>query len=203
MGGSLGTAVLGAIFSATGARQPARRARPPRTWGSGAVDPSAMQSLPAAVRDPYISAFTDSLSTVFLVATAIMVVAFLMSWFIEERPLRKTVETAPAWRGVRAAHPRRLRARALARARPARRSRACAGVHRAHRRGCRRGPLEPGRRGCSCRARRAPRCTIRRDRRRAADRGDAGAHAARGAATSDRWSATPGLPTTATPRPSA
>jgi EmrB/QacA subfamily drug resistance transporter len=92
MGGSLGTAVLGAIFSNRLSDELA--GTPAAEAGSGAVDPSAMQSLPAAVRDPYIGAFTDSLSTVFLVATAIVALAFLLSWFIEERPLRKTVETA-------------------------------------------------------------------------------------------------------------
>jgi EmrB/QacA subfamily drug resistance transporter len=92
MGGSLGTAVLGAIFSNRLSNELA--GTPAANVGSGAVDPSAMASLPAAVRDPYIGAFTDSLSTVFLVATAIILLAFLLSWFIEERPLRKTVETA-------------------------------------------------------------------------------------------------------------
>ena len=53
-----------------------------------------MQRLPAAIRDTYTGAFTDALSTVFLVAAAIVAVAFLLSWFIEERPLRQTVETA-------------------------------------------------------------------------------------------------------------
>ncbi len=92
MGGSLGTAVLGAIF--TNRLTDELAGSPAAGVGSGAVDPSALDTLPAAVRDPYIGAFTDSLSTVFLVATAIVLLAFLLSWFIEERPLRKTVETA-------------------------------------------------------------------------------------------------------------
>jgi MFS family permease len=92
MGGSLGTAVLGAIFANRLSDELA--GTPAAQVGSGAVDPSAMQSLPAAVRDPYIGAFTDSLSTVFLVAAAIIALAFVLAWFIEERPLRKTVETA-------------------------------------------------------------------------------------------------------------
>jgi MFS family permease len=92
MGGSLGTAVLGAIFSNRLSDELA--GTPAAQVGSGAIDPSAMQSLPAAVRDPYIGAFTDSLATVFLVATGIVLLAFALSWFIEERPLRKTVETA-------------------------------------------------------------------------------------------------------------
>ena len=60
----------------------------------GSANPAAIQRLPAGIRDTYTGAFSDSLSTVFLVAAAILAVAFLLSWLIEERPLRQTVETA-------------------------------------------------------------------------------------------------------------
>jgi EmrB/QacA subfamily drug resistance transporter len=92
MGGSLGTAVLGAIF--TNRLTSELSGSPAAGVGSGSIDPSALQRLPAAIRDGYTNAFTDSLSTVFLVAAAIVLVAFLLSWLIEERPLRQTVETA-------------------------------------------------------------------------------------------------------------
>jgi MFS family permease len=92
MGGSLGTAVLGAIF--TNRLTNELSGSPAAGVGSGSIDPSALQRLPAAIRDGYTNAFTDSLSTVFLVAAAIVLVAFLLSWLIEERPLRQTVETA-------------------------------------------------------------------------------------------------------------
>ena len=92
MGGSLGTAVLGAIFTNRLTHELAGSAA--AQAGTGSVDPTALQRLPAAVRDSYTGAFTDSLMTVFLVAAAIVVVAFLLSWLIEERPLRQTVETA-------------------------------------------------------------------------------------------------------------
>jgi MFS family permease len=91
MGGSLGTAVLGAIFTNRLAHELAGSAAAQASGGS--VDPSLLQRLPAAVRDTYTGAFTDALTTVFLVAAAIVVVAFLLSWLIEERPLRQTVET--------------------------------------------------------------------------------------------------------------
>jgi hypothetical protein len=92
MGGSLGTAVLGAIFTNRLTHELSGSAA--ARASSGSVDPSALQRLPAAVRDSYTGAFTDALSTVFLVAAAIVVVAFVLSWLIEERPLRQTVETA-------------------------------------------------------------------------------------------------------------
>jgi EmrB/QacA subfamily drug resistance transporter len=92
MGGSLGTAVLGAIFTArlTGelAGTPAARVV------GGSIEPSALQRLPATVREGYIAAFTDALTLVFLVAAGIVAVAFLLSWMVQERPLRQTVETA-------------------------------------------------------------------------------------------------------------
>ena len=46
-----------------------------------------------AIRDTYTGAFSDSLSTVFLVGAAILAVAFVLSWLIQERPLRQTVES--------------------------------------------------------------------------------------------------------------
>ncbi|HTE60788.1 MAG TPA: MDR family MFS transporter [Solirubrobacteraceae bacterium] len=92
MGGALGTAVLGAIFTNRLTHELA--GSPAAQAGTGSIDPTALQRLPAAVRDTYTGAFTDALTTVFLVAAAIVVVAFLLSWLIEERPLRQTVETA-------------------------------------------------------------------------------------------------------------
>ena len=93
MGGSLGTAALGAVFTArltdelAGTPAARRQRRRGRTR-------AAIQRLPAAIRDTYTGAFSDSLSTVFLVAAVILAVAFVLSWLIEERPLRQTVETA-------------------------------------------------------------------------------------------------------------
>ena len=92
MGGSLGTAALGAVFTARLTDElvgtPAARV------SGGSANPEAIQDLPAAIRDAYTGAFSDSLSTVFLVAAAILAVAFLLSWLVEERPLRQTVETS-------------------------------------------------------------------------------------------------------------
>jgi EmrB/QacA subfamily drug resistance transporter len=92
MGGSLGTAALGAVFTNRLTNELA--GTPASQVGSGSIDPSAVERLPAAIGDAYTGAFTDALSTVFLVAAAIVLVAFLLSWRIEERPLRQTVETA-------------------------------------------------------------------------------------------------------------
>ena len=92
MGGSLGTAALGAIFTARLTAE--LSGTPARDVGSGGIDPSAVQRLPGPIRTEFTGAFTDALSTVFLVGAVVVAVAFLLSWLIEERPLRQTVDTA-------------------------------------------------------------------------------------------------------------
>jgi EmrB/QacA subfamily drug resistance transporter len=99
IGGSLGTAVLGAIFtnrlaSELAAKLPANAPQSGALQGAGSLDPAAVQRLPTPVHDAYIGAFTDSLATVFVVAGAVVAVAFVLTWLLEERPLRQTVETA-------------------------------------------------------------------------------------------------------------
>ncbi len=98
IGGSLGTAILGAIFANRLTAELAGNL-PSSSSGAGALDtagfdPTELLGLPAPVRDAYVASFTDSLSTVFLIAGCVVAVAFVLSWFLEERPLRKTVETS-------------------------------------------------------------------------------------------------------------
>jgi EmrB/QacA subfamily drug resistance transporter len=93
IGGSLGTALLGAIFSGRLSAELASKAAA-GVSGTGNVNPSQIGRLPAPARDAYISAFTDALHVVFLVATCVALVAFVLSWFIQELPLRATVATS-------------------------------------------------------------------------------------------------------------
>jgi hypothetical protein len=50
--------------------------------------------LPLAARVAYAKAFTSALDTVFLVATIVCGIAFFLTWFLPERPLRATVAAA-------------------------------------------------------------------------------------------------------------
>ncbi len=98
IGGSIGTALLGAVF-ATQLAMNIKHAfsalgTVPRALSSGGVNPDAIRQLPPVAHNAYVHAFTDSLNTVFLVAAAIGLVAFAASWFITELPLRETVTTA-------------------------------------------------------------------------------------------------------------
>ena len=113
------------------ARRRRRRARSTR---------AASQQPPGRVRDAYTSAFTDALTTVFLVAAAI--VARRLPAVLDDRgaPAAPDGRDRRRRRGVRLTLLRRLAARADERARAARRPRPHAGVHRAHRRGRRARP---------------------------------------------------------------
>jgi EmrB/QacA subfamily drug resistance transporter len=96
IGGSLGTAILGAIFANRLADELATKlpAGSPAAAGlsSGQIDPEQLKALPAALHDSYVHSFTDSISTVFLIAAAVAALAFVLAWLLEERPLRKTIE---------------------------------------------------------------------------------------------------------------
>jgi EmrB/QacA subfamily drug resistance transporter len=95
IGGSLGTSVLGAIFAnrLSGQLKSVLPAGSAPAGGGVSVNPHQIDQLPPLVRAGYLDAFTNSLSSVFLVAAAVAVVAFALSWLIKELPLRETVAT--------------------------------------------------------------------------------------------------------------
>jgi len=94
IGGSVGTAVLGSIFSNRLAAElsSAIPASGSGSLGSGAsLNTSALAKLPPAIHSAYLVAFTNALSTVFVVAASVAAVAFALSWALQQRPLRDTV----------------------------------------------------------------------------------------------------------------
>jgi EmrB/QacA subfamily drug resistance transporter len=95
IGGSLGTAILGAIFATRLAANLARL-MPPAAGGGPLSDPGHMTAAAVARMSPslraaYSAAFTASLNTVFFVAAGICAVGFVFAWLLPERPLRATV----------------------------------------------------------------------------------------------------------------
>lgn len=94
IGGSVGTAALGALFSSrlavhlqevvpAGARESSR--------SLNSISPRMLNELPAATRSAYAHAFTASLETVFLTATAIALIGFALAWLMPNRKLRDTI----------------------------------------------------------------------------------------------------------------
>ncbi|WP_213779347.1 MDR family MFS transporter [Caballeronia sp. dw_276] len=88
IGGSVGVATFGAIFS-NGLQTRLGDALPAGTEMPRSMGPAMVHQLPAAARDVYLNAFAGSMHVVFLVASAVVVLAFALSWFMQDRPLRK------------------------------------------------------------------------------------------------------------------
>jgi EmrB/QacA subfamily drug resistance transporter len=93
IGGSIGVSAFGAIFSNRLRSELASRL-PRGAKIPAAANPEAVKHLPAAIHGPYIVSVVDALRPVFLTATAIVVLAFLLTWLLREVPLR-TSTAAP------------------------------------------------------------------------------------------------------------
>ena len=85
-GGSLGVSLFGAIFANSLASGLAARFPGTELPSSGA--PGALAALPPAIHSAYLQVFTQALHHVFLSATGIAVLAFLLTWLLKEVPLR-------------------------------------------------------------------------------------------------------------------
>jgi EmrB/QacA subfamily drug resistance transporter len=100
IGGSFGVAVLGSIFASRLANQLSRLpAGAARKGLSGGVqlNPEQVRRLPANVREPFLHLFSNALSGVFLWGAAFTSIAFVLTWFLREKPLRgHAVADAPA-----------------------------------------------------------------------------------------------------------
>ena len=98
IGGSLGTAILGAVFSAQLARNLA--ATTPDLGAGGAsetrVSTQVMAQMSPMARAAYATAFTGALNTVFLVAAIVCAIGFVLTWLMPERPLRATAAASAA-----------------------------------------------------------------------------------------------------------
>src|SRR3954453_14153888 len=89
MGGALGTAAFGAIFSNRLTHELAG-AVSGATAQQGRLSPTQINALPANVRVTYEHAFTNALGTVFAVAAGVAVIGFVLTLLMPEKPLRET-----------------------------------------------------------------------------------------------------------------
>jgi hypothetical protein len=92
MGGSLGVAILGAIYTheLTTTLSGAPGAHGAATDSSG-LTPAAVKALPAPVRELFQLAVANGTAAIFFWAAIVGVAGFAASWFIRELPLRDTV----------------------------------------------------------------------------------------------------------------
>ena len=98
IGGSLGTAILGAVFSSRLAHNLAA-ALPSTSNGTGDTTPMSTQvmaQMSPVARAAYATAFTGALNTVFLVAAIVCGIGFVLTWLMPETPLRATAAASAA-----------------------------------------------------------------------------------------------------------
>ncbi|MFJ8312697.1 MULTISPECIES: MDR family MFS transporter [unclassified Streptomyces] len=95
VGGSLGIAVLGSVFTARLSATLTGRlgADGQRLTGGHALTPALLRDLPTPVRDAFRAAVTSGLHGVLLGSAVLCALAFGISWLVREVPLRST---APA-----------------------------------------------------------------------------------------------------------
>lgn len=86
LGGSLGVAVFGSLFT--------RAVQPMLPAGAG-DDPAALYNLPAAARGAYLDAVTTGTGHIFLIAAVLAAIGFLAALFVVEIPLKKAGPPAP------------------------------------------------------------------------------------------------------------
>jgi hypothetical protein len=95
IGGSFGTSVFGAIFSGVLAGDIAVALHgiplPSDISASAGASPAVLAHLPAAIRDGFVAGYAQALHTVFLYATPLAALGFVLSLFLKEVPLRDTV----------------------------------------------------------------------------------------------------------------
>jgi EmrB/QacA subfamily drug resistance transporter len=95
IGGAFGVSVFGAIFSNRLASELASALHgvtlpPGFKIASAAADPELLKQLPAAIQAAVRHAYSLALHPVFLFAIPVALVAFVLSWFLREVPLRTT-----------------------------------------------------------------------------------------------------------------
>jgi EmrB/QacA subfamily drug resistance transporter len=97
IGGSLGAAAFGAIFtSRLSSELQGVLTGPLAAEVSAGGRPSSAQlaRLPAAARSAYEHAYVHALRPVFVVAAGVALLGFAISWLLQERPLRETAATS-------------------------------------------------------------------------------------------------------------
>jgi EmrB/QacA subfamily drug resistance transporter len=91
IGGSFGVAIFGTIFNNT-LNHNLSRVLPSGAGAAalsgGHASPAALDRLPTALHTAIIHAYSQSLDSVFLSAVPIVLVAFVLTWFLKEVPLR-------------------------------------------------------------------------------------------------------------------
>ncbi len=103
MGACFGTAVLGAVFANriyANVRQALPRIPLPANIKGTLDNPATLHKLPAQIQAGVGAAFTHTIQDIFWLTVPVAALAFILSWFLPELPLRRTVQTPDPNQGL-------------------------------------------------------------------------------------------------------
>ncbi len=95
IGGSIGVSIFGAIFSSGLASRLGEVMPAGSGSGTGSFSAQAVAALPEPVRNMVLEAFASALHPVFYTAAGAAILAFALSFLLEERPLATTLRQEP------------------------------------------------------------------------------------------------------------
>ena len=121
IGGAFGVAICGSIFSnrlATELLHALAGTRLPAGFNVAAAqaNPALLKRLPPTVRTGVLHAYAQSIDRIFLFAVPVAAVAFVLSWFLKEVPLRKTAGAVDLGEGLGAGSAQRTSVEEIERA---------------------------------------------------------------------------------------
>jgi EmrB/QacA subfamily drug resistance transporter len=120
IGGSFGVAIFGSVFASrlASALKAALRGAPvlPGFSAGSGVSRARIERLPAPLQAGVLHAYTLAIDRVFLVAVPVAAVAFVLTWFLREVPLRATAGASDLGEGLGASGAQRSSAEELERA---------------------------------------------------------------------------------------
>ena len=105
IGGAFGVAICGSVFSnrlATELVKAMAGVKMPAGFNIAAArsNPALLNQLPAPAHAAVLHAYAQAIDRIFLVATPVAAVAFVLSWFLREVPLRQTAGAADLGEGL-------------------------------------------------------------------------------------------------------
>ncbi|HEY3688227.1 MAG TPA: MFS transporter [Streptosporangiaceae bacterium] len=108
IGASVGASIVGALFTHRlsdhlAADMPKGAAGHVKIPPVNSITPEMLRSLPGPIRRAFVNAFAEALPPIFLYLVPLIVVAFILSWFLKQKPLRS--RGAPAEPGGAAGPP--------------------------------------------------------------------------------------------------
>jgi EmrB/QacA subfamily drug resistance transporter len=105
IGGAFGVAICGSVFSnrlATELMRALAGVPLPPHFNPAAVqsNPAVLRKLPAALHAAVLHAYSQAIDRIFIFAVPVAAVAFVLSWFLREVPLRQTTKASDLGEGL-------------------------------------------------------------------------------------------------------